>query len=109
MEITFDNQKLPNLCQQPALAQRKLGKSCSKKLQSRLADLMAARTVRELITGDPHPLKGNRSGEFSVKLEGGNRLVFIAANEPVPFNPDGSIDWSSVTSVCIVFIGDYHD
>ena len=109
MEITFDNQKLQNLCQQPALAQRKLGKSCSKKLQSRLADLMAARTVRELITGDPHPLKGNRSGEFSVKLEGGNRLVFIVANEPVPFNPDGSIDWSSVTRVCIVFIGDYHD
>ena len=109
MEITFDNQKLQNLCEQPALAQRKLGKSCSKKLQSRLADLMAARTVRELITGDPHPLKGNRLGEFSVKLEGGNRLLFKSGNDPVPLNPDESIDWSSVTRICIVFIGDYHD
>jgi proteic killer suppression protein len=48
MEITFDNQKLQNLCEQPALAQRKLGKSCSKKLQSRLADLMAARACHQL-------------------------------------------------------------
>ncbi len=109
MEITFDNQKLQNLCEQPVLAQRKLGISCSKKLQSRLADLMVARIVRELITGDPHPLKGNRLGEFSVKLEEGNRLVFKSGNDPIPLNPDESIDWSSVTRICIVFIGDYHD
>lgn len=59
--------------------------------------------------GRPHPLTGDRAGEFAVDLEGGTRLVFKPDNEPIPLNEDGSIDWSKVTAVCIVFIGDYHD
>ncbi|MGL5032386.1 MAG: killer suppression protein [Microcystaceae cyanobacterium] len=109
MEITFNNQKLQNICEQPLLAQKKLGKVGAKKLQSRLADIIAAETVRDLVTGDPHPLRGNRAGEFSVKLDGGNRLVFKPANSPIPFAQDGSIDWFKVTRICVVFIGDYHD
>ena len=74
--------------------------------------------MRELVAGRPHPLKGDseallrsadRAGQFAVDLEGAKRLVFEPANDPIPCNEDGSIDWSKVTHVCIVFIGDYHD
>ncbi|MGL5033084.1 MAG: hypothetical protein ACRC6M_04695 [Microcystaceae cyanobacterium] len=51
MEITFNNQKLKSICEQPILAQKKLGKVGAKKLQSRLADIIAAETVRDLVTG----------------------------------------------------------
>lgn len=109
MEITFKDSKLQKLCEQQAVAQKKLGKKCARKLQSRLADLVAAGSVRELIAGRPHPLKGDRAGQFALDLEGGKRLVFEAANDPVPCRENGSVDWSKVTHVHIVFIGDYHD
>ncbi|MBD2254930.1 type II toxin-antitoxin system RelE/ParE family toxin [Nostoc parmelioides] len=109
MEITFSDRKLQNLCEQQNLAQKKLGANCAKKLRTRLADLAAVSCVTELVAGRPHPLKGDRAGEFALDLEGGTRLVFKPDNDPVPLTEDESIDWSKVTAVCIVFIGDYHD
>lgn len=109
MEITFSDGKLQKLCEQQALAQKQLGQSGARKLRSRLADLAAAGSVRDLVVGRPHPLKGDRFGQFALDLEGAKRLVFKSANDPVPYKDDGGIDWSNVTQVCIVFIGDYHD
>lgn len=109
MDITFIDGKLQELCEQQSVAQKKLGQTCARKLRSRLADLAAAGSVQELVSGRPHPLKGDRAGEFAVALEGGRRLVFKPANNPIPYKGDGSIDRSKVTRVCIVFIGDYHD
>jgi len=109
MEITFGDNKLQKLCEQQAAAQKQLGKVGARKLRARLADLAAAGSVRDLVAGRPHPLKGDRAGEFALDLEGVKRLVFKSANDPVPFKEDGSIDWAKVTHICIVFIGDYHD
>lgn len=109
MDITFDNGKLQKLCEQQALAHRKLGPVCARKLRSRTADLLAVGSVRDLVAGRPHPLKGDRLGQFSLDLEGAKRLVFKPADDPIPSMEDGSIDWSKVTQVRIVFIGDYHD
>ena len=109
MDIQFKDQKLQKLCEQAALAKKSLGADCAKKLQARLSNLMAAQTVGELIAGNPHPLKGDRSGQFSLKLHGGKRLVFEPAEDPVPLDQDGAIAWSKVTQIRIIFIGDYHD
>lgn len=109
MEITFADSKLQKLCQQEKLAQRKLGANCAKKLKTQLMMIGVASCVTELEIGHPHPLKGDRAGEFAVNLEGGKRLVFKPDNDSIPLTEDGSIDWSKVTAVCIVFIGDYHD
>jgi len=109
MEITFHNSKLKRVWEQKDKAQQKLGQNCARKLRSRLAELEAAQSVTELIAGRPHPLEGDRAGKFAVDLVGGKRLVFKPNNDPIPKNEDGSIDWSNVTKVCIVFIGDYHD
>ncbi|MDF5733590.1 MAG: killer suppression protein HigA, partial [Rhizonema sp. PD38] len=109
MEITFADSKLQNLCEQQNLAKRKLGAECAKKLRTRLADLIGVSCVTELVAGRPHPLKGDRAGEFAIDLEGGKRLVFKPDNDPTPLDKDGNIHWSKVTAVCIVFIGDYHD
>jgi len=109
MEITFGDNKLQKLCEQQAVAQKQLGKVGARKLRARLADLAAAGSVRDLVAGRPHPLKGDRAGEFALDLEGVKRLVFKSANDPVPYKDGRGIDWLSVTHVCIVFIGDYHD
>lgn len=109
MDIKFASKDLAELCQSERRAMRELGQAGARKLFARLADLAAADHVGELVAGYPHPLKGDRAGQFSVRLDGGRRLVFSAANDPVPVNDDGSIDWSCVTRVRIEFIGDYHD
>ncbi|MBD2501386.1 type II toxin-antitoxin system RelE/ParE family toxin [Anabaena azotica] len=117
MEITFAGSKLQKLCEEKNLAQKELGANCAKKLKARLADLAAVSCVAELTAGCPHQLKGDRAGQYALDIDqskagrgrGGKRLVFEPDHDPVPLRQDGSIDWSKVTAVCIVFIGDYHD
>jgi toxin HigB-1 len=109
MEITFSNHKLQKLCEQQAIAQKKLGKDCARKLRSRLSDLEAVASVQDLVAGRPHPLKGDRLGQFALDLQGGKRLVFEPANDPIPCKEDGSIHWAQVTAVRIVFVENYHD
>lgn len=104
MRISFADKDLEALCSTQKLQQKKLGSPCATKLRTRLADLQAAARVSDLVAGRPHPLKGDRAGQFAVDLAGGSRLVF----EPDP-RIDPPVDWSTVTAVCIVFIGDYHD
>ena len=109
MDIDFENAKLRALCEQRARMVRVFGLRCAKKLQGRLADLEAAAFVTELVAGRPHPLKGDRLGQFAVDLHGAVRLVFEPDHDPVPRNADKSIAWNQVNNVRIVFIGDYHD
>lgn len=109
MNIEFENKDLQELCQQQKLAIKKFGSDSARKLKTRLADLLAAKNVSELVAGRPHPLKGNKNGQLAIDLAGGIRLVFESANIPIPYKQDGSIDWLSVDKIKIVLIGDYHD
>lgn len=109
MEILFKDKKLRELCEKRAVAVKKLGPVCARKLQNRLDDLDAATKVTDLVAGNPHPLKGDLLGYFAVDLAGGWRLVFVPKNDPCPRREDQSIDWSQVTIISIDFIGDYHD
>ena len=109
MDIDFATTKLRALCEQHARMVAAFGFPCAKKLQNRLADLDAVAFVTELVAGRPHPLKGDRSGQFSLDLHGAVRLVFESDQDPVPRNTDNSIAWNQVSKVRIVFIGDYHD
>lgn len=109
MEINIPDDDLRALCEQQRLAVRELGKPCARKLRSRLADIDAAAHVRELVAGRPHPLVGDRFGQFALDLHGGVRLVFEPDHNPVPAFSDGGIDWAQVTRITIIFIGDYHD
>ena len=108
MEIQYKDKKLKELCERQAVADKKLGAVCARKLRNRLSDLETVARVTELVAGNPHPLKGDRAGQFSLDLAGGWRLVFAPAHEPCPAHPGGGIDWSQVTIVCIEYIGDYH-
>lgn len=109
MKIGYKNKKLQDLCQKRAVADKKLGADCARKLMLRLQALEAAERVTDLVAGNPHPLKGDRAGEFALDLAGGWRLTFVSAHDPCPTKLDGSIDWAQVTIVTIEYIGDYHD
>lgn len=86
-----------------------LGTESARKLQRRLSELKAARSVQELPAGRPHPYTGKGERRFSLDLAGGARLLFIPTEDPPPRTIDGGIDWAVVTDVTIVFLGDNHD
>lgn len=109
MEMTFANRELEKLCNRLNYAVRKLGDIGTRKLHARLGEIEAAHDVTELIAGSPHPLKGDREGDFSLRMLGAQRLVFRPEHDPFPRLEDGGIDWQNVTAVQIVEIGDYHD
>lgn len=109
MKILFGNKKIRELCEQQRVAEKRLGALCARKLRVRLSDIEASSRVTDLVAGNPHPLKGDRYGQFALDLSGGWRLVFSPANDPCPTKDDGGINWAQVTIVSIEFIGDYHD
>ena len=68
MEIRFKDKLLRELCEKKAVAAKKLGDVCARKLQTRLADIAAASRVTDLVAGKPHPLKGDRHGQFALEF-----------------------------------------
>ena len=109
VEIRFATSDLRKLCESGKLMTKQLGAITAKKLRNRLEDLVSASCVGELSAGRPHPLKGDREGQFALDLYGGMRLVFVADNLPTPLHQDGSVDWRLVTRILIVYIGNYHE
>ncbi len=110
MDILFASAALERLCSLEREGKKQLGDRSAKKLRTRLADLQAASRVTDLIAGRPHPLKRDRlGGQFALDLDGGLRLVFESANDPVPCDAAGHVIWAQVTEIRIVYIGDYHD
>jgi len=108
MEITYKNTKLQKLCERESEAKRKLGTDNARKLKARIKNLIDAENVTNLVAGSPHPLKGDRLGQFALSLVGLTRLVF-EPDYPIPLKEDESINWSEVTKIIIVEIVDYHD
>lgn len=109
MKVQHSSNHLRRLCHDSAYAQRRLGPDSARKLRARLADLDAAARLGEIVNGTPHPLRGDRAGQFAICLAGGDRLVLVADEEPVRLTDDGACDWPAVEAIRVVFIGDYHD
>lgn len=109
MDIVFKDKDVGRLCSDEKHMVKKLGKPCAKKLQTRLSELCVAANLSEVVSGRPHPLQDDFEGCFGLELAGGNRLVIRPNHSPPPLLEDGGLDRKLVTSVCVVFVGDYHD
>ena len=109
VKIEFDTLEIRDLCENEKSMKKKFGNACSNKLKARIADLLAAMNVSELVAGRPHPLKYKRSGHFSVSISGALRLIFECGNNPIPRTSDETVNWNQVTIVKILSIEDYHE
>lgn len=110
MDITFDDPKLEKQCNNQKLLVRKQGPIRAKKIRQRLDDLRAADSLEEMknLPGRCHELRGDRSGQLSLDLDGPYRLIFIPANKPNPTKQASGLDWKSVTAVSILEIENTH-
>lgn len=71
MDISFLRSDLKKLCEDSKYPSGKLGSTSARKLRTRLAALDAAAKLGDVTAGRPHPLKGDRTGEFALDLSGG--------------------------------------
>ena len=55
-----------------------------------------------------HELTGNLKGQLSVDLGHPYRLLFVPADDPIPYRKEGGLDWQQVTEIEITDITDTH-
>lgn len=111
MLLFFRTKKFQKSCNSSKEMQKHFGAIRAKKLQQRLMELQAADHLGQISHVPPprcHEMTGDRQGQLSVDLDQPYRLFFIPANDPIPLNKDGGLDWSLVTEIEIIEIADPH-
>lgn len=79
MTVTFRHKKLRKQYEHSALATQAYGEQVARKYIQRIQIMLATQTLDELLRQpgiDCHPLKGDRAGQYAVKLTGFFRLIF---------------------------------
>lgn len=111
MDILFKDAALARLANDSKLAKRRLGTARASLLRRRLDDLRDAEALETMrnLPGGCHELKGDLAGWLSVDLDGPYRLYFQPAHNPLPSKPDGGLDWTKVTAIEVIEIGNPHD
>lgn len=104
LELAFAEKQLRKLCENDAIARRKLGIKVAEKLKRRLADLRAATCVNDLVAGKPRELEGDCQNQMAVDLCDGYNIVFCANHNAAPLLKSGAIDWARVSRVKILRI-----
>ena len=100
MELAFATKSLRQLCESQTVADRDLGPQVAEKLRARLADLVAAANIGELVTGGP---PAPRSRLLTLNLSAGFSLVLSPNHNKTPFlKGTRAVDWSKVSRVKIV-------
>jgi proteic killer suppression protein len=110
MEISFATSKLAKLCNSESKLRGSYGPRMANLIQQRLLDLAAVETLNSMrmVPGRCHPLTQNLDGLFAVDLVHPDRLVFRPDHDPLPELPGGGLDWTKVTRIEIIGVGDYH-
>jgi toxin HigB-1 len=111
MKILFTSDRDKKLFESKPELTRRFGVDSAKKLKRTLDDLSAAASMEEMrcLPGKWEELKGDRRGQFSVRLAGGHRLIVRPIKQPAPVKPDGGVDWRAVDGVTVIEVVDYHD
>ena len=79
MEVTFKTRKLEKEYRENAKAVKSYGKDVARKYILRINIIKSANNLEELMSLPGlgcHPLKGDRHGQYAIKLTGFYRLIF---------------------------------
>ena len=111
MEILFASGDRPEEWNDSKRLVRRHNAQRAKLVRRRLDDLRAVQTLQTMrnLPGRCHELKGDRSGQLSIDLDGPYRLVFKPVHNPPPEKPDGGLDWTRVTAIILLGVVNTHE
>lgn len=111
MHIIFKKKSFMKECNRHDLLVKRHGQQRAKLIRRRLDELQAASNLLVMrdLPGRCHELKGGKTGQLSIDLDGPYRLIFRVANNPNPTKPDGGLDWAQVTAIEILSLEDTHE
>lgn len=95
MEIAFRTKYLRSLCDEPNIAERKLGPTAASSLRTRIAELRAVAAASDLFTGNPIFVAGS-TPTVTLQLDDGYRLVGAPNHPNLPVDDDGHVRWNEV-------------
>lgn len=106
MKASYSSEKMERNFQDRKGVNRKYGSGAFDLLSLRINQLENSENFEELLglPGKWEPLKGNRWPCWSVRLNGGWRLIV----KPSPTPADKNVNWKLFSSAVLVEIVDYH-
>lgn len=111
MKISYQYKKLEKTTADFKAISKHYG-TMAKKVNQRIKEMEASTTLEvlgKIHAARCHELKGDWKGYLAVDVSGNHRIVFKPDHDPPPKKDDGGLDWSQVTAITIVAIGeDYH-
>ena len=105
-ELSFASKALRDCCESAGKAERIYGQEVARKLRHRIADLVAANRIEDLLAGNPREING---AEMAMDLCDGFRLVFCPGHTTIPHLESGAINWSKVSRIKILGIENSND
>lgn len=102
--MSWDSLELRAICEIDLEAKQKLGMQDALSLQTRLADMVAATTVSDLLVGNPTPFLDS-DGTVIFKMNvGSEHELFFGNAHPNPPLIEGSLDWTRIRRIKILSI-----
>lgn len=110
MEVTFSSERLKRQCETAAERKKCFGEPAAKNLKARLDDLDAAHCMEDMrhLPGRWEELTGDRTGQFSCRLDKALRLILRPKRQPPPTKPDGGMDWQAIDQITVIEVVNYH-
>ena len=108
MEIVFATRQLQKICNNHVQAVKKWGDKNAALLRKILDEMYDSDNLAVFMNlprvrnSRCHPLTGNLSGKFSIDLKHPYRLIFEPANDPLPTNPEGVLEYKKITIIKIL-------
>jgi toxin HigB-1 len=108
VDVFFADRQLADVCASEKQLKKRFGAVRAKRIAMRLQQLRVADDLADLraVTTRVHALHGDLAGMVALDLDGPYRLVV----EPLwpPEHDSSAADWSTVTSVVVRDVTDYH-
>lgn len=110
MKIKYRRSKLEKQMSNASEMKRAFGVKANR-VSARKDDIISAPNLHVLMqirAANCHPLTADRRGQWAVDISHNFRIIFEIDHNPIPENPDGTVNALLVTDIIIVEITDYH-
>jgi proteic killer suppression protein len=113
MTIEYKSNKLNKSVESPRAILKNYG-TRAKLVNQRLEELKAAKNLsdfKNIPKANCHELTNanGKKDELALDISANHRIIFKPNHDPIPRKEDGGLDWSLVTHIIIIEIGeDYH-